>query len=968
MKNRRLWTGAALLALLGTYVGGGQLGSAQAKPLRASGLDYRNPALRSNHRAEFEYLKRREGHQLATAPGQVNPYITAVNEQQALAAGSVAGGSWASMGPNPITFPGQTPTYTDTGRVLALAYDAPLGKLFLGSADGGVWKSTPGGAWTPVGDSLASMAVGAITIDSHDSTGNTIFAGTGEQAHPGDGFGGVGIYKSTNGGASWALEGASVFAQQSISTIVVDPTNDNYVYAGVVNYNGTGNFGVAVSTNAGVTWTEPSGIATLAGQNVTDLAVDNAGNLYAAVAGVGIYYSSESSHGSTWTSASSGLPNTNTNIFKLGLAPTTAGLARGSQVLYTAISVAETGALDGVYKSSNGGSSWTRVFDGSSSIISGFDQGWYDIYVSISPSDANTVYVGLTDIIKTSNGGSTWTNITNVYGGTPANIHPDQHAAADVSGTWYFGNDGGVYSTPDGGANFAEDNTNLALSQFYSGTVGSAAHPNYLLGGLQDNGTVDDHNPSSGSGWVQEYGGDGFYVALNPTDNTNAYGEYVNGRMYRTTDAWASSASIYDPIWLYDSAEFSAPFVMDPNTPTTLFAGRAHLWKLTNAETAGANPTWTDLGGPNSNDITAIAVSKSAPNTLYSGDDWYNVSGTGHNDSRGHLWQSIDGGSTWTDDGGSTTTGCTASNSSPENCPNLGSNVTSIAVDPGHSQIVYVTVNGFNGSQANHVFKSTNGGSTWSDISTALPDEPFQSVAIDPSTPTTIFAGSDTGVYISFDSGTTWSVLGTSLPNVAAFDLVPNAAGTELTAFTHGRGAWQIAVPVRVTVAINASSNLIEIPLPNTGVTSASQLVSSLDASGQLGSGAVALVATYSGGQYNVYTPGYSADMPLSDAQGLYVRTVRSGTWTVTGTAPTSGTSVALHPGWNLAAAPYPTSGLLSTAIASQASGCNPQTIARYNGGSSFSTWTSAAPNSFTVPSTAAFWIQCTASYTWTPS
>jgi hypothetical protein len=131
-------------------------------------------------------------------------------------------------------------------------------------------------------------------------------------------------------------------------------------------------------------------------------------------------------------------------------------------------------------------------------------------------------------------------------------------------------------------------------------------------------------------------------------------------------------------------------------------------------------------------------------------------------------------------------------NPDPVNCPSPGDNITSIAVDPGNSSIVYVTVNGFEGAQQYHVFRSANGGSTWSDISTSLPDQPFQSVIVDPSNHTTIYASANVGVYVSKDSGATWSVVGTGLPDVVVYDLTLSADGSQLTAFTHGRGAWRI--------------------------------------------------------------------------------------------------------------------------------------------------------------------------------
>jgi hypothetical protein len=417
-------------------------------------------------------------------------------------------------------------------------------------------------------------------------------------------------------------------------------------------------------------------------------------------------------------------------------------------------------------------------------------QAWYDIYAAVDPGDTtgNTLYVGLTDIYKTTNALATtptWTNITKVYSCSvspcPA-IHPDQHSALFVPKTGggftdYFGNDGGVFQSADGGATFASDNATLTLSQFYAGSL-SPQNASLVTGGLQDNGTAETKGTSA---WRFVFGGDGFFTATDPTNNQTQYEEYVYGNINRTTDDWTTTTDISDPSWSQaggDPSNFSTPFVLDPNSKTTIYMGRSHLWKTANS--TATTPTWTNISPSlSTSNITAIAPAKSSAGTIYIGD------------SSAEDWVTTTGGTTWTP---LFSVGlCDPAHPVPFQCVPLLTGITGMVVDPTNSQTIYVTAGGFDGAQQYHVFKSTDGGTSWTDISTSLPDIPFQSIAINPTMPSTIYAGSDLGVYVSTDAGATWSALGTALPNASVYSLVPSSDGMSLIAFTHGRGAWKIS-------------------------------------------------------------------------------------------------------------------------------------------------------------------------------
>jgi photosystem II stability/assembly factor-like uncharacterized protein len=677
-----------------------------------------------------------------------------------------------------------------SGRVLALAAAPAPGPLYVGAADGGVWSSTDAGVtWTPLTDDMPSLAIGALAVDPHDS--NTVYAGTGEIACCAlEWFYGVGIYASGNAGTSWTLYGNNLFQGTAVAAIRVDPTvgtghGDN-VYAATVRKQPGKNQGVAVSTNKGVTWAYPANV--LRGKPVTDLEIDNAGNLYAAVSGpaggcaaadgCGIYFSGD--QGATWSPVSTGLPAAGGLVYKLALAPSTAGNPPSRQILYTVIGDAATGSVLGVYGTVNGGARWTQLGNRASLGDCG-TQADYDIYLTVDPTNVNTVYVGLIDIFKTTNAGSSWQNLTKAYNfgagclwePKSAAIHPDQHAALFRGATLYFGNDGGIYQTIDGGASFTSAIGNLGITQFYGGAM--AADRSAILGGTQDNGTVQ----TTDAGWTESYGGDGFYTAIDSGDPTNWYTEYIYGKTYRSLDSgvtWNAATTgmpapdgqgRIDPPVL-----FAAPLVMDPVDSRVLYSGHAHLWKTVIGMSQWDNVSPTVA----SSAISAIAIAPNDPNTIYIAD------------AAGHAWRTTNAGASppaWTSLDGP----CPRP---AANCLAPGTYITGLAVDPTIPQVLYAAVNGYQDGQQRHLFRSSDAGATWSDRSTSLPDQPFQTVAVNPLAPTVVYAGADMGVYVSTDSGTTWSRLGQDLPNAAVYQLVPSREGDQLLGFTHGRGAWQL--------------------------------------------------------------------------------------------------------------------------------------------------------------------------------
>ena len=445
---------------------------------------------------------------------------------------------WHAIGPQPTNNPSGANTGnvfggslgfpTTSGRVTALAVDtadATGQTVYLGGAAGGVWKTTDGGAhWTPLTDNQPSLAVGSIAIDPNNH--NTIYVGTGEENFSGDEFYGAGILKSTDGGATWKQMGASTFAQvlgpqtggAMIGGIAVQPGNSNVVLASVSFFVGGTVGGVYRSTDAGFTWTEVSGANAPIGFAATGIVFDPAsvasptgatvyaamGNLFGETAN-GIYKSADS--GVTWSKLTTGLPASGSNIgmgrITLALAPSTSG---NTAWLYATIADASVASNDllGVFKSTDGGSTWTKLNECTSRFA--IINCWYANTVGVNPANSGFVVVGggaytndSTSLFKSTDGGTTWTNSTVgtdfTLGSTNVRPHVDTHAFAFAANgvnppRFYVGNDGGVWRTDDPGPTpplWVDLNATLALSQFYPGVQPSISDENYGFGGTQDN-------------------------------------------------------------------------------------------------------------------------------------------------------------------------------------------------------------------------------------------------------------------------------------------------------------------------------------------------------------------------------------------------------------------------------------------------------------------------------------------------
>ena len=673
-------------------------------------------------------------------------------------AGPLASVSWTLAGPQPTNTAFSYPT--TSGRVTALAVDPSNSSIvYLGAAEGGIWKTTNGGSvWSPLTDTQASLSTGSIAIAP--SNDQIIYAGTGEEDFSGDSYFGLGVLKSTNAGSSWTmLSGPFAAGRMYIGSIAVHPTNPNTVLAGTSS-------GVYLTTDGGNTWTQ-----VLSGAAATGVmfSPSNGNTAYAALGTYsgnsknGVYVSTNA--GSTWTlddgSGSGALPTSSVGRIAIALAPSS------PSTLYAAIANSSSGSLLGLYKSTNGGSSWSKL---TSTPNYCYPQCWYDNVVAVDPANASVVYVGGSDtygtLFQSLNGGTSWTNVTT--GSNLVELHEDHHALAfSKSGSvLYAGNDGGVWSTTNvasSSVNWTNLNSSLAITQFYGGlTVNS---PTLVYGGSQDNGV---QQYAGSVAWTYSWCGDGGWTAVSPSAPSTIYANCAEYDIEKSTlggvvGTWYASSS---GISSSDRIQYVPPLIMDPTNSQTLYFGTYRVYQTTNGASSWQTISSDLTGGSGS--LTAVSVAPSNNKVVYAGTSNGLVQVTSNAGS----------GATWT----KVSTGLPAQS------------VTQIAVSLTSSATAYVTFSGFPSGAGKHIFKTTNTGSTWTDISTTLPNTPVNDLVVDPTYASTLYAATDVGVFYTTNGGSTWTTLMSGLPNVVVLGLKLYQPTRTLWAATHGRGMWTVSV------------------------------------------------------------------------------------------------------------------------------------------------------------------------------
>lgn len=687
---------------------------------------------------------------------------------------------WTALGPGNIG-----------GRTRALVIDpSDSARIFATGVGGGVWRSLNGGAsWIPTNDLMANLAVCSLVMDPTDV--NTLYAGTGEGFSNMDAVRGEGIFKSTDGGFNWNK--------------VTPNADSNYFYVNSLAISADGTTllagtttGIFRSPDKGGSWSQvfSGGIGNLAfDPNNANKAI--AGGLSNGRA----YFSTDG--GSTWQQATR--PSTAGNRLHVCYA------AANTSTVYASVQASPSQ----LWRSTDGGQTYTLRTATSGGAAANFlgQQGWYDNVIwAGDPTDENLVIVGGIDLWRSTDGGNTLKPISTWWSDQSA--HADHHAiVADpgydgVSNTRvYFCNDGGVYKTENVktvGNNLTEPYTNgwvklnngYGVTQFYygDGHIGS----NTIMGGTQDNGTLR-YTPAQGPNvWNSVWGGDGGDIASDPSDPSVWYGEYVFLQIFRDTSGGNSPNYPADYIcgrywsggWNWkpapftipdaqnNQAQFIAPFELDPNEATRLLAGGMSLWRTNDAKTPNSinppgGPSWVAIKAPigtNSriHSITALAIAPGNSDIVVVGHANGNIYRSTNATANNPVWQQIN-----------------------TNGINANRQCLALTIDPDDHGIIFAS---FGGYQSDNLWKTVDGGQSWTSISSDLPDAPIRDVTLHPQRSSWAYAATDVGLFASEDGGSSWSPTNEGPANVACRDLF--WMGSKLVCVTHGRGMFEIDLPI----------------------------------------------------------------------------------------------------------------------------------------------------------------------------
>jgi len=740
--------------------------------------------------------------------------------EQSLMNGSVSPVAWSNIGPAPINL-GQTPTSNRipsdvSGRVTGIAIDPVDNSVYIAGAQGGVWKSTDNGAtWTPLTDFLTTLAIGSIAIDpaAHAAGSATIYVGTGEGNSSCDSYGGVGVYKSVNSGATWTgPTGTAQFQNRGITSIAVDRTNSSHVLL----TSGSGAFspactsgpvlpsrGIYESNDGGGTWTQRTSNNNRASVVLQDPVTATTwwgalwftGNL-----GHDGGLVKSTNNGLSWNQigGTGGLPAVNSTWGRAYISATVDNpVTPTNSVLYLGTS-ASSGSL---FKSVDSGINWTAV-----PAANGYCDGqcFYDMPVYVEPGDPNRVYLGGAGqsttlpvlFMRSDNGGTSFADKVRSPSTSTA-LHADMHFITSWPGQpnrIWVANDGGVWRSDDRGDTWVNVNAGLAITQF-SGCDLHPTDPNSAYAGSQDNGTEGWQGLNN---WKHLDFGDGGFALVDQGNPSNLVHTYFNQTSNLigvgfTTGGFATTMGFYNVsfagpppngnnngIAFTDRVEFYAPIHLDRGVSNTLYFGTNRLWRANNFFVTGgtggefsAVNAAQDLapGGGALSAIETFANPTPATNAdlIYTGSD------------NGHVFRTTNGTAgtpTWTevDIGGSALW------------------VSDILVDPSNSNVVYQARAGYAAAAGLNVRKSVNGGANWAPSATGIPNIPVNALALDPVTPNRIWAGTDVGIYVSSDAGANWAPYANRLPPVAVFDLKANATTKQLLACTHGRSAYMLSL------------------------------------------------------------------------------------------------------------------------------------------------------------------------------
>ncbi len=643
--------------------------------------------------------------------------------------------NWTLVGPKSI------PTNGGNGRINAVrVHPTDANTLFACSPAGGLWKSSNGGgSWTAVSDAISALGCTDVAFDPTNPNILYLLTGDGEA---GDVFT-LGVYKSTDGGNSWLPTGLVFNLSNSkiLSKILVHPTNGNTIIVG-------GSAGIYRSTDGGTTWSQRST------SSVRDLEFkpSDPSVIYAGGYGTSAGFWRSVDGGATWSKPTT-LMTTGVQRVAVAVSPANA------DYVYALAATTTYYGFEGLYLSTDGGATFTKKsstpnilgwYSGTATQADATDgQGWYDLSLAVSPSDINTLFTGGVNIWKSTTGGTSWSKMSAWDAPNSATnyTHADIHDLCFKGTDLYVGCDGGVFKTTNSGASWSDLSSNLSIAQLY-GLGLSATSETTILSGHQDNGTTLTTN---GTSWSEVNGGDGMLCFIDRTNNNNLFSSIYYGNLYRSTNGGGGFSKIYT----VTGGGWVTPWLQDPVTATTLYAGGTNVVKSINSGTA-----WTTISAFSGvGTLVSLDVAKTNNQLIVAA-------------SKTKVMKTTNGGTSWTD----ITAGLPANPT-----------IQNIHIDVNDANKIYVALASYTGNSA---FLSINGGSTWTNISAGMPQIPVNCFVTQSNAGGVVYCGNDLGVCFSSNSGTSWESFTNGMPGVPVMDLEIFYPTGRLRAATYGRGVW----------------------------------------------------------------------------------------------------------------------------------------------------------------------------------
>ena len=670
------------------------------------------------------------------------------------------------------------------GRIDVLTVD-PTNQdiIYAGATNGGIFKTTDGGSsWNPIFDDLPYLSIGAITLDPENT--DIVYAGTGDRNFTGGSFIGNGIYRSEDGGSTWSNIGLTETGV--VTEIIIDPTDSDRIFASTLGnpHVKTSDRGIYRSDDGGTTWTNKLIVTDSSG--IVDLIMDPSDPdvLYASGYNrMRNYYSSTvtgpqakvyktTNGGESWTELGGGLPEE--DECRIGLAISN----DDPSTVYALYVDADNLDVQDIYKTTNAGTTWSamNVHDGPGglpeSVMGGF--GWYFGEVYLNPYNNDHLVIPGVEMFHSLDGGDNWE--MNVPDWWTYEVHADKHAIAFLDEDSYIiATDGGLYKTDNNGVSWT-DIEDIPITQFYH--IDVHPHEDGLYGGgAQDNGSMSG-NAATFNTWERLFGGDGFRVTFLDEDEGAAYYETQYGGL-RYADPWGSTTNLSPDSDDPDRVNWDMPYVIN-ESKEELFVGTSRIQLMT-----GAPSGWYTYI---SDDLTRVGLGETVDNERYhtiaeieqpSDDDDIIYAGT----SDGLVWRGERTGEPWD------WTNITG------DLPNRY--ITGIRCSPNQEGVVYLCLSGYKDDEdISYLYKSDDFGATWIDISSDLPGITVNDILIAPGYEEDeyLFAALDGGVYFSENNGDSWDYVGTGLPFATVSELHLDIPNEKLIAGTFSRSMWSYDV------------------------------------------------------------------------------------------------------------------------------------------------------------------------------